>query len=554
MPSQYSPARKTIGDLLSMTNPPIVVPDWQRNFSWTTSEVETFWQDLLRFDQLYPNDNINDQEYFLGAIVIVDTEQGNLLLDGQQRIATAAILLSTIRDFLKRYSTDAAQRLSSRYLSDYDDATERTIYKISLNRFDRDFFRREILESREANYTAPAPRCESHQHIRKARSFFEAKFDERYTQINDPKAAQQWSLRILKVLTSHMSVVAVISQDEDNASSVFETLNDRGIGLSTPDLLRNLVLRRAQETQSDEVLDLWGEILGIQSDAKLDGFFRHFWISREGDVKTRSLYREIKKRILETDWSSLDLSRTLRNSAKVYEDIVNGRFDDSEKVARYFAGVAELGAKVLYPPYLSIVEACKDMQLIEQMTWALMVAYVRHSLVCGKENSQIEDFTFSLAKRVRENPVSSLVDEIREFAPSDGRFRESFASLILKRQASARYLLREIEQSERTTEELDVGPPSRVHVEHIYPLTPKAENRWEHHDRFVSRIGNLTLLSRRLNISIQNGTYQEKKDSYIQSELLITKKLPEEYADWNPESVESRQKVLADKAVDIWSF
>jgi uncharacterized protein with ParB-like and HNH nuclease domain len=42
-----------------------------------------------------------------------------------------------------------------------------------------------------------------------------------------------------------MSVVAVSSTDEDNAAAVFETLNDRGIGLSTPDLLRNLLLRRA---------------------------------------------------------------------------------------------------------------------------------------------------------------------------------------------------------------------------------------------------------------------------------------------------------------------
>ena len=46
MPTQYRPERKTIGELLSMTNPPILVPNWQRNFSWTTSEVDTFWQDM----------------------------------------------------------------------------------------------------------------------------------------------------------------------------------------------------------------------------------------------------------------------------------------------------------------------------------------------------------------------------------------------------------------------------------------------------------------------------------------------------------------------------
>lgn len=86
MPTRYTPDRRTIGNILSMTNPPVVVPDWQRNFSWTTSEVETFWQDIMRFNNQYPDNNVDDQEYFLGAIVIVDTNIGHLLLDGQQRI------------------------------------------------------------------------------------------------------------------------------------------------------------------------------------------------------------------------------------------------------------------------------------------------------------------------------------------------------------------------------------------------------------------------------------------------------------------------------------
>ena len=53
-----------------------------------------------------------------------------------------------------------------------------------------------------------------------------------------------------------MSVVAVVSGDEDNAATVFETLNDRGIGLSTPDLLRTLLIRRAQEADREEIVDL----------------------------------------------------------------------------------------------------------------------------------------------------------------------------------------------------------------------------------------------------------------------------------------------------------
>ena len=193
MPNQYTPDKQTIGNLLSLTNPPIVVPEWQRNFSWTTSEVETFWNDLVFFDERYPDENMASEEYFLGSIVIVDTDVEHILLDGQQRLATSAILLSVIRDFLSRFNIDAATRVSNRFLTDYDDALQRTTYKITLNRYDRDFFRREILESRDTSYVEMEPQIDSHRLIRRSREFFVTKFLNRYEEIGDPQASHQWA-------------------------------------------------------------------------------------------------------------------------------------------------------------------------------------------------------------------------------------------------------------------------------------------------------------------------------------------------------------------------
>jgi uncharacterized protein with ParB-like and HNH nuclease domain len=287
MASKYSPEKKTLGNLLSLTNPPIVVPDWQRNYSWTTSEVETFWNDLIHFEASYPGDTINAEEYFLGSVVIVDNSVSHLLLDGQQRLATSAILLSVVRDYLKRSSRDAATRIQTRYLSDFDDAADRTTYKMTLNTYDRDFFKREILESRDTHYAPPEPSIESHRLIRLARTFLESQFEANFARQATPEDAHRWALRICTVLTNHMSVVAVLSEDEDNAASVFETLNDRGIGLSAPDLLRNLLLRRAPEAERQEIIDLWREILEMEGEPNLKTFLRHYWVSRYGDVKTQ---------------------------------------------------------------------------------------------------------------------------------------------------------------------------------------------------------------------------------------------------------------------------
>src|SRR6266849_5442447 len=119
--SAYVPERKTVGELLSMTNPSIRVPDWQRNYSWGIKEIETFWKDLLHFQQLYPGDAVSTQEYFIGSVVLVDDKKSHLLLDGQQRIATSAILVSVACEFLGKFNADSRTRTRQSYLTGTDD-------------------------------------------------------------------------------------------------------------------------------------------------------------------------------------------------------------------------------------------------------------------------------------------------------------------------------------------------------------------------------------------------------------------------------------------------
>jgi len=550
MPNQYRPEKQTIGNILSTTNPPVIVPHWQRSYSWTTSEVDAFWQDLLAFGDTYPNDNIAGQEYFLGSIVIVDATDDHLLLDGQQRISTAAILLSVIRDYLKRYSKDAAIRTQSRYLCDVDDSTGENTYKVTMNEYDRDYYKRKILEARDQGYTEPSETLGSHRLIHKARVFLEEQFENEYRLHDTPEEAYKWTLRIQRILTKHVSVVAIYSSDEDNAAAVFETLNDRGIGLSTPDLVRNLLLGRAVSTKRDEIIDLWGEILQVEGDAPLKTFLRHYWISHYGDVKTRSLYREIKRKITSDNLDSLMLSRELRDAALVYQDILSGR-SDSNNVSRLLRDAVELGATILYPVILS---ACQklEVQRLQELLSSLIDAFVRYSAVGQLEHSRLENILYRMAREIRDNQsIDEMREELRRFVPNNANFREAFANVSIRRQATARYLLRKLEEDRRRTEELDVAPPSRVHVEHIYPRTPQAGQRLDNHAQVLNRIGNLTILAKRLNTAIRNSPFADKKPKYQESELRLTQEL-EQYEEWSATEISERQNSLAERAPLLW--
>lgn len=63
----------------------------------------------------------------------------------------------------------------------------------------------------------------------------------------------------------------------------------------------------------------------------------------------------------------------------------------------------------------------------------------------------------------------------------------------------------------RTTEELSVNPPHKVHVEHIYAQKPDEKHRTENHAQIVNRLGKLTLLDRVLNMTIKNASFAKKK-------------------------------------------
>jgi uncharacterized protein with ParB-like and HNH nuclease domain len=202
-----------------------------------------------------------------------------------------------------------------------------------------------------------------------------------------------------------MSVVAVTSTDEDNAAAVFETLNDRGIGLSTPDRLRNLLLRRAADADArDRIVAAWQTVLGIDEEASVDEFLRHYWVSHRGDVKARKLYREIKSKVLEENIDSLAFSLDLAEAAPLYRDIVRAR-EDAPDLRRLLEGVRMLGTKALYPALLSgysALDDADDKEPLGQLAAALTAMFIRYNVIGGRETTVMESAVYRIAAELRE--------------------------------------------------------------------------------------------------------------------------------------------------------
>ena len=95
-----------------------VIPLFQRPYEWRVPNWQTFWEDALERYELS-----TDASHFMGAIVTMPARSvpvgvaKHLIIDGQQRLTTLALLLCAIRDELPSDAKVARTRIQNHYLT-----------------------------------------------------------------------------------------------------------------------------------------------------------------------------------------------------------------------------------------------------------------------------------------------------------------------------------------------------------------------------------------------------------------------------------------------------
>jgi len=93
-----------------------------------------------------------------------------------------------------------------------------------------------------------------------------------------------------------------------------------------------------------------------------------------------------------------------------------------------------------------------------------------------------------------------------------------------------------------------------VNLEHILPQSPSeawSHVRDEEVDAYSKRIGNLTILDKKLNLDAGNNGFERKKTIYKDSCFLLTSSL-KDYDRWDKDTIEARQTKLAELALKVW--
>ncbi|MDE0052760.1 MAG: DUF262 domain-containing protein [Gammaproteobacteria bacterium] len=531
----------------------LVVPANQRDYSWTEREVTTLLQDFARAIRE------GDATYFVGTIVTIRRQQDELeVVDGQQRLATTAILLATIRDYLDESEPLIAESIGA-FLVTIDRERREYVPRLRLNLDDNEYFRGRLTGE------DPRPMETKASHRLLDDAFGEARDQvENVVASLDQKDHGDELNRWLQFLEYGAVAVVLESSSEADAYRMFETLNDRGLRTSQADLVKNYLFGRAAD-RIKEVQHSWSEMRGaletIEDDDLTIRYLRHALTVMEGIVREHEVYETVQ-RVAKGPQAVVNLTGRLASMAVTYVAIYNAdheKWNASDSTQKAIEVLNLFDVKPMRPLMLGIAEKLVEKEIGEAMQLCVSVG-VRLMIAVATRTGRVESGFAEAARKTYAGEIKTakgLRDELAGFTPSDREFRQAFEVARVSNRKLGRYYLRSMElraNNESQPWHIPNDDRNQINLEHVLPDKP--EENWpqfsdEDWALYRKRIGNLCLMRAKDNSTVKSAPYSEKKAVYEKSKYRLTRDVACA-DDWTRSAIEKRQKTLAKLALKTW--
>lgn len=265
------------------------VPSYQREYVWESEQVEQLLDDIY---QVFINSELSttneDFEYFIGSIVVVLHRNSVFeLIDGQQRLTTLFLWMCALRDYLDEVSGERIDALNNQLASADTDNEGNNIfrYRIVLQYEDSQGVLQNVAEGNQEELNG--------KETRSVRNLVYA-YDTLYNYIAENFSNDSARVKRFYVfLTKNVKIIRVETKSLTHALKVFETINDRGVGLDPMDLLKNLLFMHTKEDQYEILKSKWKQLIDTlhQTREKPLRFIRYYILAnysvdrlREEDV------------------------------------------------------------------------------------------------------------------------------------------------------------------------------------------------------------------------------------------------------------------------------
>lgn len=537
------------------------VPPYQRGYEWERKHIEDLWLDLRRID-----DQVD--QHFLGSIILLEKESGSLfeIVDGQQRMVTISIIMMAIRD-APNVGDSEDMRIDD-ILNSYP--ANEAVRRLHLSDETAD-------ESFEHLWNGDAEEAEGQ--IREAYEFY----SDRVSELSENELH-----RLMDNVVKYLRVVETVSRDASLAYTVFQSQNDRGKEVS-PQILAKARIHGAAEDLDNEadrqqVIGRWDHIYRLlednlggprfQSDLRVRRPMTQILINSDSPTPTQidkgALYRNFEE-VLNSYDSVVEFVEWFQDQVDIYLEISSNSYDISgrdipDDALRHlqYLNSASTHSEVLS---LAIYNNVDEDVLLKEYFRLASILGMRMEMG-GTSSANTRDAIYNTAREVREtddpNDIRGVLRAaIESRTPTDAEISEHLKANQLNIRGSWRFrtLLKlvSIEEERRGPLRMELG---NLDIEHIAPRNTFGNSkyaRWrrqlsdEEFDERKDKLGNLTLLLPNDHSSLDETSFDDKKNTYRNSDVKIAEEVAD-YDEWTDEQIEERTERLTQELIERWSI
>lgn len=555
---------KTVHILL--TNVRYTIDYYQREYKWETKHIIELLDDLeTKFAQDYNEDHDasmvqNYEEYFLGSIIISKRKNANYIIDGQQRLTTLTLLLI----YLNNLQQD---RKDKRYFDDliFSEKYGKKNFNIEVE---------ERMDVMKALFNNQIDSFDPNVYDQSVKNIIARYQDIEENFLDDLKGDALPSF--IDWLREKVVLVEITAYSDEDAYTIFETMNDRGMELTQSDMLKGYLLSNIKgDEEKQEANNEWKKIISrLRQETEEDEseFFKVWFRSQYA----RSI-RERKKGAIPMDFDiigtkfhrwvrddnkllklkkSEDFRRLIREDmsfySKVYLVIANAKNSFSNKFECIYY-VDCLNFTLMDPILLASISMNDDSEIIKRKM-SIISRYLDIFLARRIWNwSRITYNTmsysmFQLIKQIRNKDTNELVLILKKQLSNQEEtflYNDRF-ELTSKNKKHVHYLLARITHHIQTEcglvssfeDLMNYGDAKPYEIEHIWANKfERHKNEFDHpvdFNDYRNRIGGLLLLPKGFNQSYGDKPYKEKADKYF-GQNLLAQTLNEQCYKNNPE-------------------
>jgi hypothetical protein len=586
----------------------LLVPLFQRPYVWNQErQWEPLWRDLVRVAERSLAAPHAAQPHFLGAIVLQQVPsvtsdlQQRSVIDGQQRLTTLQVMLDAIHaEIHESGQTAPASRLlmlvenPESYRSKPEDQ-----YKVWPTNRDRDAFNEVMAAPTPVDYAGLTHK--QHRLVEAHRFFAEECRDWLRSQGDEAVPTRADCLE--RAARELLQLVVIDLAETENAQEIFETLNARGTPLTAADLIKNFVFQRLLEQEADvekSYRDHWRQFetsfwereinLGRTRSPRSSAFLWQWLVSETGEeISPKEVFTRFKVHAeFENKRPMQELLQEIYKSCGIYKEFVDEASKtegDLSRLALFVYRTQAMEIETVKPLLLTLLNHPIDPIPSAELDRVLdtLESWLARRMLVKATTSSYPAVMAALVNMMRRTSPDEMATTVEDYLrnqssesaywPDDAAVRDALTTMPIYRRLSRgrlRMVLEAIEDHLRGWGSAKGSlaamrvPRNTFHIEHLMPRNwhaswplPEGMEEYER-DLHVHRLGNLTLLSQRLNSKVSNGPWSGSKGKVAKLKendvLLMNARIVDERPDaWHEEHIRSRTAAMIDTLLNVWA-